>query len=90
MEHNLDSVMEKICNQPGVFGCVFADEQGLCIGASGKASNETAGYIAAIANHAAKLEPKNPQTPIITLENNNEKCLIQKNGTITGALYRHT
>lgn len=58
--------------------------------ASGKASNETAGYIAAIANHAAKLEPKNPQTPIITLENSNEKCLIQKNGTITGALYRHT
>lgn len=57
--------------------------------ASGKASNETAGFIAAIANHAAKLEPQN-KTPIITLENNNEKCIIQKNGTITGALYRHT
>lgn len=56
--------------------------------ANGKASNEAAGYIAAIANHVAKLEPQN-KTPIITLENNNEKCIIQKNGTITGALYRH-
>ncbi|KAL1494505.1 hypothetical protein ABEB36_010092 [Hypothenemus hampei] len=87
MEKNLDSVMEEICSNPGVTGCLFADQNGLCIGAKGKASNESAGLITAIANQAAKLEPQN-KAPIITLENDNQTCLIKKAGAITGAIYK--
>lgn len=49
--------------------------------------NESAGFIAAIANQAAKLEP-NSKMPIITLENDSQLCMIQKSGPITGAIYK--
>lgn len=55
--------------------------------AKGKASAESAGYIAAIANQVAKLEP-NTKSPIITLENDNQRCIIQTIGPITGAIYK--
>jgi len=87
MEKNLERVMDEICSNPGVLGCVFADQQGLCIGAKGNASNEIAGQIAAIAHQAARIEPNN-KMPIITLENDSQICLIQKAGPITGAIYK--
>ncbi|CAG9774053.1 unnamed protein product [Ceutorhynchus assimilis] len=87
MENNLDRVMEEICLDPAVLGCLFADQQGLCIGSKGQASNETSGYITAIANQVAKLEP-NSKMPVVTLENENQICMIQKADTITGAIYK--
>ncbi|ENN77952.1 hypothetical protein D910_03350 [Dendroctonus ponderosae] len=50
---------------------------------------EIAGFITAIANQAAKLEP-NSKPPIITLENDSQLCIIQKMGTVTGAIYKRT
>ncbi|RZC41885.1 ragulator complex protein LAMTOR5 -like protein [Asbolus verrucosus] len=88
MEKNLDRVMEEVVSQPGVFGCVFVDHQGLCLGAKGKASTESAGLIAAIAEQAAKLEPHSG-APIIALENDDKTCIIQRTGTITGAIYKN-
>jgi len=87
MEKNLNRVMEEICSTPDVLGCIFTDQQGLCIGAKGKASKESAGYITAIADQAARIEPNN-KMPIITLENDNQICMIQKTGPITGAIYK--
>ena len=75
-------------NKPGVFGCVFVNHQGLCLGAKGKASTESAGLIAAIAEQAAKLEPHS-SAPIVTLETDNKTCIIQRAGTITGAIYKN-
>lgn len=56
--------------------------------AKGKASTESAGIIGAIAEQAAKLEPQK-SAPVITLENDNNMCIIQRNGTITGAVFKN-
>ncbi|XP_030751276.1 uncharacterized protein LOC115878814 [Sitophilus oryzae] len=89
MEKNLEDVMDEILVHPDVFGCLFADQRGLCIAAKGKASKDTAGYITAIAHQAAKLEP-NSKMPVITLESENQMCIIQNTGSITGAIYKRT
>ncbi|XP_017776451.1 PREDICTED: ragulator complex protein LAMTOR5-like [Nicrophorus vespilloides] len=87
MEKPLERVMEEILNTTDVFGCVFADHQGLCLGVKGRASTESAGVIGAIAEEASKLEP-NSRPPVIVLESENKMCIIQRNGTITGAIYK--
>jgi hepatitis B virus X-interacting protein len=88
MEKHLDRVMDEVMTKPGVFGCVFVDHQGLCLGTKGQASTESAGHIAAIAEQVAKLEPYS-NTPIVTLENDSKACIIQRTGTITGAIYKN-
>ncbi|KAF5285564.1 hypothetical protein FQR65_LT13198 [Abscondita terminalis] len=88
MEKQLDRVMEDVLSNPGVTGCVFSDHQGLCLGAKGKASTESAGIIGAIAEQAAKLEPQH-KSPIIVFENDTRACIIQRTGTITGAIYKN-
>ncbi|XP_022903477.1 ragulator complex protein LAMTOR5 [Onthophagus taurus] len=88
METRLDRVMEAIISEPNTFGCVFAEGQGLCLGTKGEASNESAGIITAIAEQAAKLEPRN-KDPIIVFENNSKKCIIHRQGTITAAYYKN-
>lgn len=80
--------MDEVLSSPGVYGCVFADHQGLCLGAKGKASTESAGVIGAIAEQAAKLEPQN-KSPVIVFEADNRSCIIQRSGTITGAIYKN-
>lgn len=55
--------------------------------AKGDATTESAGIIGAIADQAARLEPQS-QPPIIVLEDDTKKCIIQRNGTVTGAIYK--
>ncbi|KAK4874809.1 hypothetical protein RN001_014169 [Aquatica leii] len=88
MEKQLDRVMDDVLSNPGVIGCVFADHQGLCLGAKGKASTDSAGIIGAITDQAAKLEPQH-KSPVIVLENDTRTCIIQRSGTITGAIYKN-
>ncbi|XP_031355536.1 ragulator complex protein LAMTOR5 [Photinus pyralis] len=88
MEKHLDRVMDDVLSNPGVTACVFADHQGLCLGARGKASTECAGMVGAIADQAAKLEPQH-KSPIIIFENDTRACIIQRNGTITGAIFKN-
>ncbi|KAK9746404.1 Ragulator complex protein LAMTOR5 [Popillia japonica] len=87
MEKHIERVMDDIISSPNVFGCVFVDHQGLCLGAKGDASTESAGIIGAIADQAAKLEPQN-QPPIIVVEDDTKRCIIHRNGTVTGAIYK--
>ncbi|XP_048507256.1 ragulator complex protein LAMTOR5 homolog isoform X2 [Athalia rosae] len=70
MERNLERTMDNVTNVEGVIGCILADRQGLCLGAKGSASSESAGLIAAIADEAAKLEPDS-KAPVIALESDN-------------------
>lgn len=60
----------------------------LLIKAKGRASTESAGVIGAIAEQAAKLEPQN-KAPVIVFENDHSLCVIQRSGTITGAIYKN-
>nr|CAI5853896.1 unnamed protein product [Callosobruchus analis] len=87
MEKKLETVMEELITRPGVIGCIFADHQGLCLGVKGKASTESAGVIHAIAEEAARLEPKS-KPPVILLENDNRSCVLTTTGTLTGAIFK--
>lgn len=87
MERSLEKTLDDINNTEGIIGCILADHTGLCLGAKGNASTDSAGIIAAIADQVAKLEPKLP-APIISLQNENRKCLIQRQGPVVGAIYK--
>ncbi|CAH0564097.1 unnamed protein product [Brassicogethes aeneus] len=87
MEKHLNRVMEEITNQPGVYGCVLSDHQGLCLGAHGQASTESSGVITALAEQALKLEPKSVM-PIISLENDNRQLIIRRHGVLTCGIYK--
>lgn len=75
-------------NQPGVFGCLLVNHQGLCLGAKGEASADNAGLVAALAEQASKLEPHSV-TPVLSLETDTQSCIIQRSGTITAAIYKN-
>ncbi|XP_015590444.1 ragulator complex protein LAMTOR5 [Cephus cinctus] len=87
MERNLEKTMDDVINTEGVIGCILADHQGLCLGAKGKASGDSAGLIAAIADQAAKLEPGS-KSPIIYLQNDTRQCLIHRQGPVVAAIYK--
>ncbi|XP_050502631.1 uncharacterized protein LOC126881938 [Diabrotica virgifera virgifera] len=88
MEKNLEHSMGQLINTPGVYGCVFADRHGLCLGMKGETSTNSAGIIGAIAEEALKIEP-NSKPPVIHFENDNRSCTIQRIGTITGAIFKN-
>uniref|UniRef100_A0A182NSP6 Late endosomal/lysosomal adaptor and MAPK and MTOR activator 5 n=1 Tax=Anopheles dirus TaxID=7168 RepID=A0A182NSP6_9DIPT len=71
---------------PGNVGCLLANNQGLCLGASGNASEHSAGIIVAISDLASKLDPTG-SSPVISMETNDMICMIHKQG-VTGAIYK--
>ncbi|XP_043266081.1 uncharacterized protein LOC122405424 [Colletes gigas] len=87
MEKNLEKTLDDVKNTDGIIGCILADHAGLCLGVKGNASTDSAGIIAAIADQVAKLEPKS-STPVISLQNDNRMCLIQRQGPVVGAIYK--
>uniref|UniRef100_A0A0K8TNK7 Late endosomal/lysosomal adaptor and MAPK and MTOR activator 5 n=1 Tax=Tabanus bromius TaxID=304241 RepID=A0A0K8TNK7_TABBR len=88
MEQNLEKTLQEIVSGSNIAGCLFANKQGLCLGAKGKASACFAGIAVAISEQACKLEP-NANPPIVSLESGNNVCLIHKYGGITGVIYKH-
>lgn len=87
MERLLEKVLDDVCKADGIVGCLLADRSGLCLGAKGNASSDSAGIIAAIADQVAKLEPNSP-APVISLKNDSRLCLINREGPVVGAIYK--
>ncbi|XP_075991292.1 late endosomal/lysosomal adaptor, MAPK and MTOR activator 5 [Anticarsia gemmatalis] len=87
MEKELDRVVEEIMSTPNVSGCLVADHQGLCLAAKGSAHVDSAGIIVAISEQACKIQP-NLKPPTVCLETEKKQCLIQRHGTITGAIFK--
>ncbi|XP_035735198.1 uncharacterized protein LOC118447402 [Vespa mandarinia] len=88
MEKNIEKTLDEVKNNEAIIGCILVDRAGLCLGVKGNASSDSAGIIAAIADQVAKLE-LDSTCPIITIQNDNRKCLIQRQGPIVGAIYKH-
>ncbi|XP_053670587.1 uncharacterized protein LOC128720912 [Anopheles nili] len=86
MEQQVEHVLDKIMEVPGNIGCILANNQGLCLGAKGNASEHSAGIIVAISDLASTLDP-GCGSPVISLESNDKICMIHKHG-ITGAIYK--
>ncbi|XP_046667336.1 ragulator complex protein LAMTOR5 homolog isoform X2 [Homalodisca vitripennis] len=72
-----------------VTGCLLADKHGLCLAVAGKARPDCTGIVTAIAKQVAKLEPSSTP-PIVLLEADNRKCLIQQSPTLTAAIFKKT
>ncbi|KAI4477417.1 uncharacterized protein LOC122515185 [Polistes fuscatus] len=88
MEKNIEKTLDEVKNNETTIGCILVDRAGLCLGVKGNASSDSAGIIAAIADQAAKLEFSST-FPIVTIQNDNRKCLIQRQGPVVGAIYKH-
>ncbi|XP_052868031.1 uncharacterized protein LOC128273990 [Anopheles cruzii] len=86
MEQQVETILEKVMEVPGNVGCLLANNQGLCLGAKGNASEHSAGLIVAISNLASQLDPK-CSAPVVSLESSDRICLIHKHG-ITGAIFK--
>lgn len=87
MEKELEKVSEEIMSSPNVLGCLFADHQGLCLSTKGAAHVDSAGVIVAISEQACKIQP-NLKPPTVTLETDKKQLMIQRHGTITGAIIK--
>ncbi|XP_054274416.1 uncharacterized protein LOC128994140 [Macrosteles quadrilineatus] len=88
MESPLESCLQSLMKDEDVTGCMLADKHGLCLAAAGKAHPEATGLVAAVAHQVAKLEPSLPP-PVILLEADNRKCLIQQSSTLTAAIFKN-
>ncbi|XP_055912779.1 uncharacterized protein LOC129946564 [Eupeodes corollae] len=89
MEQSLEKVLNDIVSAPETTACLFANKQGLCLCTKGKISSEMAGIGIAISEQACKLEP-NLNPPTICMYSGNRRCIIQKDGEITGVLYKQS
>ncbi|XP_045165339.1 ragulator complex protein LAMTOR5 homolog [Mercenaria mercenaria] len=87
MERNLDKHLDDTFRVPGVAGVICTDEHGLCLGAKGIATRESAGHIANIAESAARLNPNMPN-PVISIEGEGGSILIKKEDNITMGIYK--
>lgn len=88
MEKNLETTLDDVNSTEGMIGCILADEAGLCLGVKGDASIDSAGVLVAIADQVAKLEPESA-APVISLQNDSRKCLIQRKGRLVGGIYKY-
>lgn len=91
-------------NHPGVFGCVFADQQGLCLGGkyftkcvifciicSFVAKGKASTDSAGIITAIAEQAAKldpSNKPPVIHFENDNNSCIINKAG-VTVAIFKN-
>ncbi|SPP78428.1 uncharacterized protein LOC117580792 [Drosophila guanche] len=98
METQLEKVLSDIVTQQDTVGALLANRQGLCLGAKGDINPNVSGIGMAISDQVAALEPKSavstqPEArhPTICLYSGNRRCVIQRNGEITGIIYKqHT
>jgi len=88
MESPLESCLQTLMRDEDVTGCLLADKHGLCLAVAGKAKPEATGLVAAVAQQVAKLEPSLPP-PVVLLEADNRKCLIQQSPTLTAVIFKN-
>ncbi|XP_064556692.1 uncharacterized protein Lamtor5 [Drosophila montana] len=90
MEQQLEKVLSEIVTQQDTVGALLANRQGLCLGAKGNINPHVSGIGTAISEQVAKLEPTSTVPATVCLYSGNKRCLIQKDGEITGIIYKQT
>ncbi|EDW65155.1 ragulator complex protein LAMTOR5 homolog [Drosophila virilis] len=90
MEQQLEKVLSEIVTQQDTVGALLANRQGLCLGAKGNINPNVSGIGTAISEQVAKLEPNSTVPATVCLYSGNKRCLIQKDGEITGIIYKQT
>ncbi|XP_034490290.1 uncharacterized protein LOC117793940 [Drosophila innubila] len=90
MEQKLEKVLNEIVTQQDTVGALLANRQGLCLGAKGNINPNVSGIGMAISKQVDKLEPNVSVPATICLYSGNKRCVIQKDGEITGIIYKQT
>ncbi|XP_023165687.2 uncharacterized protein LOC111595949 [Drosophila hydei] len=90
MEQQLEKVLSEILTTPETVGALLANRQGLCLGAKGNINPNVSGIGMAISEQVAKLEPNSTLPATVCLYSGNKRCVIQKDGEITGIIYKQT
>lgn len=88
MEQPLEEVLNEIVTQQDTVGALLANRQGLCLGTKGNINPNVSGIGMAISEQVAKLEPNSSVPATICLYSGNKRCVIQKDGEITGIIYK--
>ncbi|XP_014090423.1 ragulator complex protein LAMTOR5 [Bactrocera oleae] len=87
MEQQLEKALNEFASQPDTVGVLLANRQGLCLGAKGQINPNVSGIGMAISEQVCKLEP-NLNPPTICLYSGNKRCIIKKDGELTGVIYK--
>jgi len=90
MERSLKELAREAVQHPKISGFLCVDSNGLCLASEGTANEKSSGIIATIASLAAKLEPNATKSPVISIESEKTKILIQSKDSITTAIYKNT
>jgi len=90
MESRLQELAREAIRHPNIKGFMCIDSRGMCVCAEGSANEKSSGIIATIASLAAKLEPNATKSPVISIESEKTKILIQSKDSITTAIYKNT
>ncbi|XP_017055019.1 uncharacterized protein LOC108097313 [Drosophila ficusphila] len=88
MEQQLEKVLAEIVARQDTVGALLANRQGLCLGTKGEIDANVSGIGMAISEQVAKLEPNTTVPATICLYSGNKRCVIQKNGEITGVIFK--
>lgn len=86
MEAQVESVMSSIMANPDVVGVLCTDGNGLCLGAQGRASRSSSGFIQALAANARKLS--DDESPVVTVETQTMRIMISEASDLTVAVYK--
>ncbi|XP_053207102.1 ragulator complex protein LAMTOR5 homolog [Panonychus citri] len=85
MESGLIEVSKEVLSKPKVKGYMAIDEKGLCLHSEGINEN-LSGIFSSIANSAKLLDSQDE--PVIELETDKGKILIQGKGNIVTTIYK--
>ncbi|EDW43870.1 uncharacterized protein LOC6616033 [Drosophila sechellia] len=88
MEQQLEKVLAEIAARQDTVGALLANRQGLCLGTKGDIDPNVSGIGMAISEQVAKLEPNATAPATICLYSGNKRCVIQKDGEITGVIFK--
>ncbi|KAM8976517.1 ragulator complex protein LAMTOR5 [Pelodytes ibericus] len=88
MEASLEQHLEDTMKQPSIVGVLCTDSQGLNLGCRGSLSDEHAGIISVLPQHAAKLSLDPTDVPVVCLESDSGTIMIQKHDRLTVAVHK--
>eukprot|EP00038_Savillea_parva_P001599 m.105665 g.105665 ORF g.105665 m.105665 type:complete len:97 (+) comp10557_c0_seq1:100-390(+) len=86
MEGSIESALEKSISQDGVSGILACDTEGLCLTTQGDLSGAVSGYMSTLVTRAKMLHPTATAPPVVCIESDKSKIVIQQNDTITLAV----
>ncbi|XP_066285513.1 ragulator complex protein LAMTOR5 homolog [Branchiostoma lanceolatum] len=88
MEKELDKHLEETMTTHGVLGTMCANQHGMCLGAKGSVSGDSAGMVTRLSELAGQLDPSSEEDPIVCIESDASTLMIKKHDDVTMAIHK--